>query len=190
MSLLAENYGLGGFIPRALKDEIVSTFPAGTHEYWMERALQISMNACGSSAPNPAVGCVIVSDGVLIAEGFTQQYRGEHAERMAMNQIGDDQAKREQLKNATVYVTLEPCSHFGSQPPCVDLFLNSPIQTIVIACPDPDSRVNGAGIEKLKAAGVNVIVGVLENEALELNKRFFTFHTKHRPYLILKWAQR
>lgn len=139
----------------------------------------------GTTAPNPMVGAVIVLDNKIIGEGYTSPYGGPHAEVHAINSVKD----KSLLKSATLYVTLEPCSHFGKTPPCSDLIVKHQIPNVVIGCIDDNPEVAGKGIKKLKAAGCNVIVGVLERECKAHHKRFFTFHNKKRPYIILKWAQ-
>jgi diaminohydroxyphosphoribosylaminopyrimidine deaminase / 5-amino-6-(5-phosphoribosylamino)uracil reductase len=139
----------------------------------------------GSTAPNPMVGCVIVVDDEIIAEGYTSPYGGAHAEVNAIGAVKDVSL----LPKATLYVTLEPCAHFGKTPPCSDLILAHKIPRVVIGCVDTHEKVCGKGIERLKAAGCEVIVGVLEDVCKVHHKRFFTFHTKKRPYIILKWAE-
>ena len=139
----------------------------------------------GLTSPNPMVGCVIVCGETIIGEGFTSPYGGSHAEVNAINSIEN----KNLLQKSTLYVSLEPCSHFGKTPPCSDLIIKHKIPNIVVGCIDPFDAVAGKGIEKLKHSGCDVIVGVLEKECIELNKRFFTFHTKKRPYIILKWAE-
>ena len=156
-----------------------------SHEMYMRRCLDLAKNGRSNVAPNPMVGCVIVKDDFIIAEGYHQLFGGSHAEVNAIKSI----ANKEDLKNATVYVSLEPCSHFGKTPPCSDLLIKSEIKRVVIGCKDSNPRVAGKGIERLKRAGIDVVDGVLENECRALNKRFFTFHEKNRPYVILKWAQ-
>ncbi len=151
----------------------------------MQRCLQLAANSLGNVTPNPMVGCVIVHNGYIIGEGFHANYGEAHAEVNAINSVKDKAI----LKDATLYVSLEPCSHFGKTPPCSDLIIESGIKRVVIACSDTNPLVAGKGIEKLKRARVEVISGVLEKEARELNKRFFTFHEQKRPYIILKWAQ-
>lgn len=131
------------------------------------------------------VGCVIVVNNKIISEGFTSAYGGSHAEVNAINAVKDKLL----LKEATLYVTLEPCSHYGKTPPCSDLIVASGIPNVVIGCIDDNEEVAGKGIKKLMEAGVNVTVGVLENECKQHHKRFFTFHNKKRPYIILKWAK-
>ncbi len=151
----------------------------------MQRCLQLASNGLGNVAPNPMVGCVVVHDDKIIGEGFHANNGEAHAEVNAINSVKD----RSVLKDATLYVSLEPCAHHGKTPPCSDLIIESGIKKVVIASNDTNPLVLGKGIEKLKRAGVEVISGVLEKEARELNKRFFTFHEKKRPYIILKWAQ-
>lgn len=147
-------------------------------------ALQLAKQGAQKVTPNPMVGCVIVNNDCIIGQGFHEQYGGPHAEVNAIDNIEDKTV----LKNSTLYVTLEPCAHFGKTPPCVDLIIKYKIPRVIIACVDTFSEVSGKGIEQLKAAGVEVTVGVLEKRAQEVNKRFFTFHNKKRPYIILKWA--
>ena len=151
----------------------------------MRRCLQIAQNGTAAALPNPAVGAVIVCDNHIIGEGFTSAYGGPHAEVNAINSVKD----KSLLAKSTIYVSLEPCSHFGKTPPCCDLILKHAIPTIVIGCQDPNVLVKGKSIQKLKTAGKEVVVGVLEKECQESNQRFFTFHTKKRPYIILKWAE-
>lgn len=154
-------------------------------ETYMNRCLELARQGLGHVAPNPMVGCVIVNDEKIIGEGFHEQFGQAHAEVNAINSVKN----RELLKTATLYVNLEPCSHFGKTPPCADLIIEMGIPKVIIGCIDTHSEVSGKGIEKLKQAGIEVIVGVLEKESNFLNKRFFTFHEKNRPYIILKWAQ-
>jgi diaminohydroxyphosphoribosylaminopyrimidine deaminase/5-amino-6-(5-phosphoribosylamino)uracil reductase len=151
----------------------------------MQRAIQIAQNGLGNVAPNPLVGAVLVYNDKIISEGYHAKFGESHAEVNALNKISDPEI----LSKSTLYVTLEPCSHFGKTPPCSDLIIEKGIPKVVIACKDPFEKVNGSGIEKLKNNGVEVITGVLQKEAHEMNRRFFTFHTKKRPYIILKWAQ-
>lgn len=153
----------------------------------MQRCLQLAEMGAGHVAPNPMVGAVLVSDDRIIGEGYHRQYGEVHAEVNCIYSVGE--ADKEQISKSTLYVSLEPCVHFGITPPCTNLIINSRIPEVVIGCRDSFPEVDGKGIEKLKAAGVNVIIGILEKECLELNKRFFTFHNKQRPYVILKWAQ-
>ena len=156
-----------------------------THQDYIRRCITIAKNGLGTTRPNPMVGCVIVHNNTIISEGFTSPYGGNHAEVNAISAVKDKAI----LKQATIYVTLEPCSHYGKTPPCSDLIIASKIPKVVIGCIDDNEHVAGKGIKRLKAAGVDVIVGVLENECRTHHKRFFTFHNKKRPYIILKWAQ-
>ena len=155
------------------------------HEIYMKRCIKIAENALGSSRPNPMVGCVIVYKNKIIGEGFTSPYGGHHAEVNAINSVQD----KSLLKTATLYVTLEPCSHFGKTPPCSDLIIKHQIPNIIIGTKDNNSKVAGKGIKRLKNSGASVIVGVLEDECKKHHKRFFTFQNKKRPYIILKWAE-
>jgi diaminohydroxyphosphoribosylaminopyrimidine deaminase / 5-amino-6-(5-phosphoribosylamino)uracil reductase len=155
------------------------------NEKYMLRCLELARLGAGNVAPNPMVGCVVVYGGKIIGEGFHQFFGGLHAEVNAINSV----TNQELLKRSTLYVSLEPCSHFGKTPPCTDLILSKKIPEIVIGTIDPYGEVAGKGLEKLRRAGLNVAVGLLEPECRELNKRFFTFHEKKRPYIILKWAQ-
>ena len=156
-----------------------------THETYIKRCIQIAKNGLGTTRPNPMVGSVIVHNTQIIGEGFTSAYGGNHAEVNAINSVKN----KALLKEATIYVTLEPCSHFGKTPPCSDLIIKHQIPNVVIGCIDDNMQVAGKGIKKLKQAGCNVIVGVLEKECKDHHKRFFTFHNKKRPYIILKWAE-
>ncbi|APZ47843.1 riboflavin biosynthesis protein RibD [Polaribacter reichenbachii] len=155
------------------------------HEIYIKRCLQIAKNGISSTRPNPSVGAVIVLNNKIIAEGFTSKYGESHAEVNAVNAVKDKSV----LKNATIYVTLEPCSHFGKTPPCADLLAKHQFKNVVIGCKDTNDLVAGKGIERLKKAGINVIVGVLEDECRKHHKRFFTVQDKKRPYIILKWAE-
>jgi diaminohydroxyphosphoribosylaminopyrimidine deaminase / 5-amino-6-(5-phosphoribosylamino)uracil reductase len=155
------------------------------HEKYIKRCIEIAKNGLGSSRPNPMVGCIIVHKNNIIGEGFTSPYGRNHAEVNAINSVVD----KHLLKDSTLYVTLEPCSHFGKTPPCSDLIIKHQIPNVVIGCIDDNIKVAGKGIEKLKNAGCQVTVGVLEAECKEHHKRFFTFHNKKRPYIILKWAE-
>jgi diaminohydroxyphosphoribosylaminopyrimidine deaminase/5-amino-6-(5-phosphoribosylamino)uracil reductase len=147
--------------------------------------LQIAKNGIGSSRPNPSVGAVVVCNNKIIGEGFTSIYGKNHAEVNAINAVKN----KSLLKEATIYVTLEPCSHFGKTPPCADLIVKNHLKNVVIGCVDSNSLVAGKGIERLEKAGINVVVGVLEKECREHHKRFFTVQDKKRPYIILKWAE-
>lgn len=156
-----------------------------THQKYIERCLILAKNGLGTTYPNPMVGSVVVYKGQIIGEGWHQKAGQAHAEVLAINSVKDQSL----LKNAIIYVGLEPCSHFGKTPPCADLIIAKKIPKVVIGCLDPNKKVAGRGVKKLLEAGCKVIVGVLEKECQELNKRFFTFHLKKRPYIILKWAQ-
>ncbi len=151
----------------------------------MLRCIEIAKNGLGTTAPNPSVGAVIVFNNTIIGEGFTSPYGGPHAEVNAINSVDD----KSLLKNATIYVTLEPCSHTGKTPPCADLLISHRIPKVVIGLLDPHEKVAGRGIQRLKQAGCEVTVGVLENECRHHHKRFLCAHEKKRPYIILKWAE-
>jgi diaminohydroxyphosphoribosylaminopyrimidine deaminase/5-amino-6-(5-phosphoribosylamino)uracil reductase len=155
------------------------------HDVYMQRCIQLAMGGQGLTAPNPLVGCVIVANGRIIGEGYHQHYGEAHAEVNAIHHVKD----KSLLKEATLYVNLEPCAHHGKTPPCSEYIISQGITRVVIGSRDPHSLVAGKGIEKLQNAGVAVTVGVLEKECYELNKRFFTYHEQQRPYIILKWAQ-
>ncbi|MDD5570040.1 MAG: bifunctional diaminohydroxyphosphoribosylaminopyrimidine deaminase/5-amino-6-(5-phosphoribosylamino)uracil reductase RibD [Bacteroidales bacterium] len=154
-------------------------------EKYIKRCIELAENGLGNVAPNPMVGCVIVNNGNIIGEGYHMKYGEPHAEVNAINSVKD----KNLLKNSTLYVNLEPCCHFGKTPPCTDLILKHKIPKVLIGTSDCCSKVNCKGIEKLIKSGVDVKTGILENECRDLNKRFFTFHEKKRPYIFLKWAQ-
>ncbi len=154
-------------------------------EKYIRRCIELARNGFGSTYPNPMVGSVIVYQDKIIGEGWHKKAGEPHAEVNAVRSVKD----KSLLKKATIYVSLEPCSHFGKTPPCCDLIIENEIPNVVVGTVDPNEKVAGNGIKKLVAAGVNVTVGVLEDECNELNKRFFTFHQKKRPYIILKWAE-
>lgn len=160
---------------------------SSTDRLFMERALQLARCGVGSTSPNPMVGAVIVSGGRIIGEGFHIRAGEPHAEVNAVNAVkaGD----RHLLEGATIYVTLEPCSHYGKTPPCCDLIIARKMARVVIATTDFNANVNGEGIRRMRAAGINVEVGLLEQESRRLNGAFFAFHQKRRPYITLKWAQ-
>jgi diaminohydroxyphosphoribosylaminopyrimidine deaminase/5-amino-6-(5-phosphoribosylamino)uracil reductase len=158
-----------------------------THEKYMLRCIELAKLGVGNVAPNPMVGAVLVHEGNIIGEGYHQQFGQAHAEVNCINSVKE--SLRPHIPNSTLYVSLEPCSHFGKTPPCSDLIIQQQIKKVVVGCSDPFEQVNGKGIEKLRAANVEVIVDILKDECLQLNKRFFAFHTKKRPYIILKWAQ-
>lgn len=151
---------------------------------FMRRALQLAACGRGEVSPNPMVGAVIVRDGVIIGEGFHRRYGGPHAEVNAVNSVAD----RSLLAGSTIYVTLEPCAHFGKTPPCADLIVGCGFGRVVVGCRDPFAKVAGRGIERIRQAGIDVTVGVLERECLEINRRFVTAHSEQRPYVMLKWA--
>lgn len=153
----------------------------------MHRCLQLAALASGHVAPNPMVGSVLVHNNRIIGEGYHMQYGQPHAEVNCIASVKE--ADKQLINQSTLYVSLEPCAHFGKTPPCADLIVEKKIPKVVVGCRDPFAQVNGKGIEKLQAAGVEVVMDVLEKECRELNKRFFTFHTRHRPYVVLKWAQ-
>lgn len=151
----------------------------------MIRALELARLGVGAVSPNPMVGCVIVHNDKIIGEGWHKQYGGPHAEVNAIDAVQD----KSLLNESTAYVSLEPCSHFGKTPPCVDLLIKHQLKRVVIASTDPNPLVAGRGIKKLKEAGIEVSESVCEQEGLEINKRFFTAINKKRPFVILKWAQ-
>jgi diaminohydroxyphosphoribosylaminopyrimidine deaminase/5-amino-6-(5-phosphoribosylamino)uracil reductase len=153
----------------------------------MLRCLQLAALGAGSVTPNPMVGSVLVYADKIIGEGFHQKYGEPHAEVNCINNVKE--IDKPFIKKSSLYVSLEPCNHFGKTPPCTDLILENKIPKVVIGCIDVYKEVAGKGILKLQKAGVEVVSGVLEKECTELNKRFFTFHQKFRPYIILKWAQ-
>ena len=155
------------------------------HEKFINRCIEISKFGVRAAMPNPSVGAVVVCDDIIIGEGYTSKYGGNHAEVNAINSVID----KSLLSKSTIYVSLEPCSHFGKTPPCADLIIDSNIPNIIIGCLDSNEKVAGNGVKKLRDAGRNVIVGILEKECMASNKRFFSFHEKKRPYIILKWAE-
>lgn len=154
-------------------------------EKYIKRCIELAKNGLGTTYPNPMVGSVIVYDGKIIGEGWHKKAGEPHAEVNAINSVKD----KSLLQKATIYVSLEPCSHFGKTPPCCNLIIENKIPNVVIGTVDSNVKVAGNGIKKLIEAGIQVNVGVLEKECNDLNKRFFTFHEKKRPYIILKWAQ-
>lgn len=156
-----------------------------THKFYMKRCIELAKNGLGTTYPNPLVGSVIVHDGKIIGEGWHKKAGEPHAEVHAVNSVKD----KSLLKEATIYVSLEPCSHFGKTPPCCDLIIANEIPNVVVGTVDPFAKVAGNGVKKLIESGKNVTVGILEDECNELNIRFFTFHQKQRPYIILKWAE-
>lgn len=151
----------------------------------MLRAISLGKNALGQAAPNPMVGCVIVYNDKIIGEGYTSPFGGSHAEVNAINSVN----KKDTLPQATLYVTLEPCSHYGKTPPCANLIIKHGIKKVVVGLQDPNPKVAGKGIALLENAGITVIVGVLEKACREHHKRFLCMQVQKRPYIILKWAQ-
>lgn len=160
-------------------------------ESYMRRCLELAALGAGTTSPNPMVGAVIVCDDKIIGEGFTSPYGGAHAEVNAIQQVldhfGDDAAAK--LRQSIFYVSLEPCAHYGKTPPCANLIARYKPKKVYIACLDPFAKVNGKGAEILKNAGIAIEIGLLEQEALWLNRRFLTRVQKNRPYVILKWAE-
>ncbi|QWX82564.1 bifunctional diaminohydroxyphosphoribosylaminopyrimidine deaminase/5-amino-6-(5-phosphoribosylamino)uracil reductase RibD [Cellulophaga sp. HaHaR_3_176] len=154
------------------------------HEFYILRCIQIAQNGLGTTAPNPMVGAVVVHENKIIGEGYTSPYGGAHAEVNAIESV----TNKALLKEATIYVTLEPCSHYGKTPPCADLIIKHQIPKVIIGLLDPHEKVAGKGVQKLKDAGCEVSVGILEKECRLHHKRFLTFQEKKRPYIILKWA--
>ena len=156
-----------------------------THAIFMQRCLELALLGMGDVAPNPMVGCVVVHDGNIIGEGYHQKIGGPHAEVNAIRSVKN----KELLSQSVLYVSLEPCTHFGKTPPCTNLIIENRIPKVVIGTVDPFIKVAGKGIEHMQNAGIEVVVGILEKECHELNRRFFTFHENKRPYILLKWAQ-
>lgn len=156
-------------------------------EQYMSRCIQLAGMGAGNVAPNPMVGAVLVYEDRIIGEGYHKKYGEAHAEVNCINSV--EEKDKSLIEKSTIYVSLEPCSHYGKTPPCADLIIKNNIPKVIIGTKDIYKEVAGAGIEKLKNAGIEVVTGVLENECIDLNKRFFTFHQKQRPYIILKWAQ-
>jgi diaminohydroxyphosphoribosylaminopyrimidine deaminase/5-amino-6-(5-phosphoribosylamino)uracil reductase len=173
---------------KRIKNQTLLSQAMITDELFMSRCIGLAGNGLGNTAPNPMVGCVIVHDGKIIGEGFHIKFGEAHAEVNAIRRV-IEKSGNEILEKSQLYVSLEPCSHFGKTPPCTDLIISKKIPKVFIGCMDTFSEVNGEGIRKLKDSGIDVQYGILENECRELNKRFFTAHEKKRPYIILKWAQ-
>lgn len=155
------------------------------YKKYIRRCIDLALNGKGHTKTNPMVGCVIVNNDRVIGEGYHEYYGGPHAEVNAINSVKD----KSLLVKSTLYVSLEPCAHTGKTPPCSDLIVRLKIPKVVIGSRDPNSLVAGKGIEKLKRANIEVVEGVLEDECMVLNNRFFTYHSKKRPYIILKWAE-
>ncbi len=158
---------------------------ASPHEIYMHRCLELAKMGLGHTAPNPMVGSVLVHRGIIIGEGYHHKYGEAHAEVMAIRSV----KQRELIPESTLYVNLEPCCHFGKTPPCTDLILDHNIKHVVVGTVDPFDEVAGKGVARLRSRGCTVTMGVLKQEGLRLNRRFFTFHKRKRPYIILKWAQ-
>ncbi|MEC5156878.1 bifunctional diaminohydroxyphosphoribosylaminopyrimidine deaminase/5-amino-6-(5-phosphoribosylamino)uracil reductase RibD [Chryseobacterium sp. MP_3.2] len=156
-----------------------------TDQIYLKRCLELANKALGKTYPNPLVGSVIVHEGKIIGEGYHQKAGEPHAEVNAVRSVKN----KVLLKESTIYVSLEPCSHFGKTPPCANMIVEQGFEKVVIGTVDLHEKVNGKGIEILENAGIEVASGKLDQESRELNKRFFTFHEKKRPYIILKWAQ-
>ena len=157
------------------------------NQIYMQRCLELAQNGQRAAMPNPSVGAVLVHNGRIIGEGHTSPYGGPHGEVNCINSVKPEDMHL--IPDATLYVSLEPCSHYGKTPPCCDLIIQHQIKNIVVGTTDPHEKVAGNGIKKLREAGKNVTVGMLEAECRDSNKRFFTFHEKKRPYIILKWAE-
>jgi diaminohydroxyphosphoribosylaminopyrimidine deaminase/5-amino-6-(5-phosphoribosylamino)uracil reductase len=158
-----------------------------TDEQYMSRCIQLARLGGGYVAPNPMVGAVLVYENKIIGEGYHKKYGEAHAEVNCINSVLPE--NKILIEKSIIFVSLEPCNHFGKTPPCSDLIIRNNIKKVVVGCKDSYAEVSGRGIQKLQEAGVEVVVGVLENECRDLNKRFFCFHEKRRPYIILKWAQ-
>jgi diaminohydroxyphosphoribosylaminopyrimidine deaminase/5-amino-6-(5-phosphoribosylamino)uracil reductase len=158
-----------------------------THETYMRRCLELAEHGRGHVAPNPMVGAVLVHDDKIIGEGFHKKYGEAHAEVNCINSVKEKH--RHLIPSSSMYVSLEPCAHYGKTPPCTGLILKDKIPQVIIGCRDSYEEVNGKGIAILRKAGIEVVVGLLEDDCLNLNTRFFTYHKKKRPYIILKWAQ-
>lgn len=154
-------------------------------ELYMRRAIELAEWGSGKVSPNPMVGCVIVYNETIIGEGFHQVYGGPHAEPNAINSV----ANQDLLSESTVYVSLEPCAHWGKTPPCANFLVEKKVKKVVIGAIDSNPLVGGKGIQIIKEAGIEVVTGILEKDVREQNRRFFTFIEKKRPYIILKWAQ-
>lgn len=158
-----------------------------TDEYYMRRCIQLAKNGRQTTEPNPMVGAVIVHEDRIIGEGYHIRPGGPHAEVNAFASVRPEDEHL--LPQSTIYVSLEPCSHWGKTPPCAELLIQKGVKRCVVGCQDPFAKVQGRGIKMLREAGIEVVVGVLEEECLHLNDHFITFHSKHRPFTTLKWAQ-
>lgn len=166
-------------------EELMNDRVQKVDEMYMERCLQLAELGIGNVAPNPLVGAIIVYKGMIVSEGFHQKYGQAHAEPNAIKAVVDQSI----FPESTLYVNLEPCSHYGKTPPCANLIVSKKFKKVVIGTLDPNPKVAGRGVEILRNAGVKVVVGVLQDKCGELNKRFFTFHEMKRPFVLLKWAQ-
>ncbi len=191
VSELKKGFGYGGVIGRTLQNhetnlEVIPSSVENGQQKWMTLALLEAMKGVGWSSPNPSVGCLLVHNGNIISRGFTQNYGGKHAERMAFDSLGTD---LDQFSGLHAFVTLEPCTHYGKQPPCVDLLLHPAIEKVVIGCMDPDPRVCGNGIQLLQKAGKKVEVGVLEAEVRAWHFPFLYQRKTLKPLWIAKWAE-
>jgi len=164
----------------------VQFFHLNTHQTYMYRCLQLAEMGSGAVAPNPLVGAVLVHNNTIIGEGYHRKFGGPHAEVECFNSVSLEH--KELIAQSTLYVSLEPCSHFGKTPPCADLIIKKGVKKVLVGCADPFEKVAGKGIAKLRNAGVDVNF-VLQKEAEQTNARFITFHQKARPYIVLKWAQ-
>lgn len=156
-------------------------------EKYMWRCLQLAANGIQGARPNPMVGAVLVANNRIIGEGYHVRCGEGHAEVNAFASVSREDESL--LKDATIYVSLEPCAHYGKTPPCAELIVRKGVKRVVVGCIDPFAKVQGRGVQMIREAGIEVTVGVLEQECQWLNRRFFTYHSKHRPYIILKWAQ-
>ena len=156
-------------------------------ERYMRRCLQLAVNGKYQTRPNPMVGAVIVYDDRIIGEGYHIRCGEAHAEVNAFASVKPED--EQYLKDATIYVSLEPCAHYGKTPPCCDLIIRKGVKRCVVGCVDPFAKVQGRGLQRIREAGIEVTVGILEKECKQLNKFFFTYHQYHRPYILLKWAQ-
>lgn len=169
-------------------DPLFLDLPKGSEdERYMERCLRLAILAGGKTLPNPLVGSVLVHDGKIIGEGYHREYGGPHAEVACLASVKPEDENK--ISASTLYVSLEPCSHFGKTPPCADMIVRKKIKKVVIGCLDPFVKVDGRGIKKLLEAGVETVVGVLEKQCREVNERFFTYHLRKRPFFKLKWAK-
>ncbi len=171
----------------ALFCQQIMSYNSPSQEILMFRCLQLAEHCRGSVAPNPMVGALLLHDDRIIGEGFTQPYGQDHAEVNCIKNVAE--SDRWLIPESTLYVSLEPCSHFGKTPPCVDFILSHQIKKVVIGCIDSAAHVNGAGVKRLRSANVEVLVGVKDEACRLFNRRFFTLHEQQRPYIILKWAQ-